>query len=127
MTMNAAINTLFHEAERLDNRSLDIFIDSIMSLRVRREVSNTQKEEAFLLEKINKGLSLKQLERFKMLDQKRFNELLTNEEYSELSVLVEKIERLNVRRLKHLISLAKLRNVPVRELIKQLNLSPNNG
>ena len=125
--MNAAINTLFHEAERLDNRSLDIFIDSIMSLRVRREVSNTQKEEAFLLEKINKGLSLKQLERFKMLDQKRFNELLTNEEYSELSVLVEKIERLNVRRLKHLISLAKLRNVPVRELIKQLNLSPNNG
>ena len=125
--MNAAINTLFHEAERLDNRSLDIFIDSIVSLRVRREVSNEQKEEALLLEKINKGLSLKQIERFKILDQKRFDELLTNVEYSELSVLVEKIENSNVRRLKHLIALAKLRCVSVKELVKQLNLSPNNG
>ena len=125
--MNAAISTLFHEVERLDNRSLDIFIDSIVSLRVRREVSNQQKEESLLLEKINKGLSLKQVERFKILDQKRFDEVLTNEEYEELSVLVEKIENLNVRRLKHLIALAKLRNVSVRELVKQLNLSPNNG
>ena len=125
--MNATINTLFHEAERLDNRSLDIFIDSIVSLRVRREISNKQKEEALLLEKINKGLSLKQVERFKILDQKRFDEVLTNEEYQELSVLVEKIENLNVRRLKHLIALSKLRDVSVRELVKQLNLSPNNG
>ena len=125
--MNATINTLFHEVERLDNRSLDVFIDSIVSLRVRREVSNKQKEEALLLEKINRGLSLKQVERFKILDQKRFDEVLTNEEYAELSVLVEKIENLIVRRLKHLIALSKLRNVTVRELVKQLNLSPNNG
>ncbi|MEY4541753.1 MAG: hypothetical protein RLZZ306_3510 [Bacteroidota bacterium] len=125
--MNATINTLFHEAERLDNRSLDIFIDSIVSLRIRREVSNKQKEESLLLEKINKGLSLKQVERFKILDQKRFDEILTNEEYAELSALVEKIENLNVRRLKHLIALSKLRNISVRELVKQLNLSPNNG
>jgi hypothetical protein len=127
MVMNAMVNTLFHEAERLDNRSLDIFIDSIVSLRVRREISNKQREEALLLEKINKGLSLKQVERFKILDQKRFDEILSNEEYVELSVLVEKIETLNVRRLKHLIALAKLRNVTVKELIKQLNLSHNNG
>lgn len=125
--MNTTINTLFHEVERLDNRSLDIFIDSIVSLRIRREVSNEQKEESLLLEKINKGLSLKQVERFKILDQKRFDEILTNEEYAELSALVEKIENLNVRRLKHLIALSKLRNVSVRELVKQLNLSPNNG
>ena len=98
-----------------------------MSLRVRREVSNKQKEEALLLEKINRGLSLKQVERFKILDQKRFNEVLTNEEYEELSVLVEKIENLNVRRLKYLIALAKLRNVTVKKLVEQLNLSLNNG
>ena len=125
--MNAMVNTLFHEAERLDNLSLDIFIDSIVSLRVRREVSNKQKEEALLLEKINKGLSLKQVERFKILDQKRFDEVLSKEEYAELAVLVEKIEALNLKRLKHLIALAKLRNTTVRDLVKQLNLSPNNG
>ena len=50
--MSPAVNTLFHEVERLDNRSLDNFITNIISLRVRRDTPNTQKEEAFLLEKI---------------------------------------------------------------------------
>ena len=125
--MNPSVSTLFHEAERLDNRSLDIFIDSIVSLRVRREVSNKQKEEASLLEKINKGLSLKQVERFKMLNKKRLDETLTTSEYDELLVLLEKTEKFNTIRVKHLSALARLRNVSVRELMKQLDIKAHNG
>lgn len=125
--MNPSVSTLFHEAERLDNRSLDIFIDSIVSLRVRREVSNKQKEEASLLEKINKGLSLKQVERFKMLNKKRLDETLTTSEYDELLVLLEKTEKFNTIRVKHLSALARLRNVSVRELMKQLDIKASNG
>lgn len=125
--MNPSVSTLFHEAERLDNRSLDIFIDSIVSLRVRREVSNKQKEEASLLEKINKGLSLKQVERFKMLNKKRLDETLTTSEYDELLVLLEKTEKFNTIRVKHLSALARLRNVSVRELMKQLDIKAYNG
>jgi hypothetical protein len=125
--MSPSISTLFHEVERLDNRSLDIFIDSIVSLRVRREVSNKQKEEALLLEKINKSLPLKQIERFRMLNKKRLDETLTTSEYDELLVLLEKTEKLNVNRVKHLSALARLRNVPVRELMKQLDINAVNG
>ena len=125
--MNPSVSTLFHEAERLDNRSLDIFIDSIVSLRVRREVSNKQKEEASLLEKINKGLSLKQVEQFKMLNKKRLDETLTTSEYDELLVLLEKTEKFNTIRVKHLSALARLRNVSVRELMKQLDIKAYNG
>ena len=125
--MSPTVSTLFHEVERLDNRSLDIFIDSIMSLRVIREVSNTQKEEALLLEKINKSLPLKQVERFRMLNQKRLDETLTASEYDELLILLEKTEKLNINRVKHLSALARLRNVPVRELMKQLDINSVNG
>jgi hypothetical protein len=121
--MNPSVSTLFHEVERLDNRSLDIFIDSIMSLRVRREVSNQQKEEALLLEKINKSLSLKQVERFRMLNEKRLDDVLSTAEYDELLILLEKTERLNTNRIKHLSALARLRNVSARELMKQLDIN----
>jgi hypothetical protein len=125
--MSPSVSTLFHEVERLDNRSLDIFIDSIVSLRVRREVSNQQKEEALLLEKINKSLSLKQVERFRMLNEKRLDDVLSTAEYDELLILLEKTERLNTNRIKHLSALARLRNVSVRELMKQLDINTING
>lgn len=125
--MSTTISTLFHEVERLDNRSLDIFIDNIMSLRVRREVSNQQRQEALLLEKINKSLPLKQVERFRMLNKKRLDETLTASEYDELLILLEKTEKLNTNRVKHLSALARLRNVSVRELMKQLDINLANG
>lgn len=126
--MSLSVHTLVHEAERLDNRSLDTFIDTIISLRVRRGTPNKQKEEALLLEKINKSLPLKQVERLRTLNQKRVDSGITEQEYSELLVLLEKTEKLNVSRLKHLTALARLRDVSVRELMNQLGIiSPNNG
>jgi hypothetical protein len=128
MTMNASVTTLFHEAERLDNRSLDAFIANIMSLRIQRETSDKQKEEAILLKKINKSLSIEQIERFRALNEKRLDEEISEQEYVELLVLLEKVEKLNVTRLKYLTALARLRNVTVREVMTQLGISnPVNG
>lgn len=121
--MSSSLTTLFHEAERLDNRSLDAFIADILSLRIRRETPDNQKEEAVLLKKINKSLSIDQIERFKTLNQKRLEEAISEQEYAELLILLEKIEKLNVSRLKYLTSLARLRKVSVRELMHQLGIS----
>lgn len=121
--MNSSLSALFHEAERLDNRSLDALIANILSLRIQRETPDNQKKEAFLLKKINKSLSIDQIERFKVLNQKRLDETISAEEYAELLILLDKIEKLNVSRLKYLTSLARLRQVPVRELMKQLGIS----
>lgn len=125
--MNRAITTLFHEVERLDTHSLDVFIDSLISLRVRRDVPKQQKDEALLLAKINKSLPLKQVERFRFLNAKRLENQLTTEENKELLSLLEKTEKLNANRIKHLATLARLRNVSIRELMKQLNIHPQNG
>ena len=123
--MTLSINTIYNELESLDKHSLDTFIDNILSLRVRREFSDRQIQESQLLLKINKGLSLKEYERYQFLNQKRFDETISEEEYLELEKLVEKIEKLNVSRLKYLTTLARLRKVSVRDLMAQLNL--NNG
>ena len=128
MVMNSSVATLFHEAERLDNRSLDTFISHILSMRVQRKTSDNQKEEAILLQKINKSLSIEQIERFRALNEKHFNNTINDTEHIELGILIEKIEKLNVTRLKYLISLAQLRNITVRELMNQLGISnPTHG
>lgn len=126
--MTSSIASLFQEVERLDNRSLDTFIDNVLSLRVQRKTSDKQKEEADLLKKINKSLSIPQIERFRYLNEKRLDGEITEQEHTELGVLIEKIEKLNVTRLKYLISLAQLRGVTVRELMSQLGISnPTNA
>lgn len=45
--MNSSLSALFHEAERLDNRSLDTLIANIISLRVQRETPDNQKKKLF--------------------------------------------------------------------------------
>jgi len=105
---------------------LDAFIADILSLRIRRETP--QKAEAVLLKKINKSLPIEQIERFRVLNQKRLEETISEQEYAELLILLGKIEKLNVSRLKYLTSLAGLRKVTVRELMQQLGISnPLNG
>lgn len=121
--MNSSLTALFHEAEQLDNRSLDTLIANILSLRIQRETPDNQRKEAILLKKINKSLPIGQIERFKELNQKRLEETIASEEYAELLTLLDKIEKLNVSRLKYLTSLALLRKVTVRELMKQLGIS----
>lgn len=121
--MRPAVSTLFHEVERLDNRALDSFINNVITLKVRRNLPNKHKIESNLLSKINKSLTFKELEQFQLLNQKRLSEKLSDKEYAELVILVEKIENLNVSRLKHLTSLAQIRKISVRELMQQIGLN----
>jgi Rad3-related DNA helicase len=126
--MNSSVATLYNEAERLDNRSLDAFISNILSLRIQRNVSDEQKREVVLLKKINKSLSIEQMNRFRELNEKYADNNITENEYAELGVFVEKIEKLNVTRLKYLIELAQLRKTTVKQLMIQLGISnPNNA
>jgi DNA gyrase/topoisomerase IV subunit A len=125
--MQNPMTTLFHEVERLDNRSLDTFISNIVSLRARRSASDKQKREAYLLEKINKSLSIQETLLLQQLHQKHLEENITEQEYAKLSVLIEKMEKLNVSRLKYMTQLAQFRGVSVRELMAQLGINQRNG
>lgn len=123
--MSTTISTLIREAERLDNRSLDNLIAQVTLLRVRRNAPPDA--ETKLLSKINKGLLLVQVERLRTLNQKRQQKPLTSEEQEELIQLVTKTEQLNVNRLRYLTQLARLRNVSVREVMRQLGIKAQNA
>lgn len=80
-----------------------------------------------MLKKINKSLSIEQVERFRMLYQKQNESSIIPQEFLELLALLDKIEELNVSRLKYLTALSVLRNMSVRQLVKQLDIIPANG
>jgi hypothetical protein len=123
MATNTSLASLYNEAERLDNPTLDAFIAHIMSLRMRRETSDAQKKEALLLKKINHSLSIEKIERFRELNQKRIGNTISEHERAELLFLLEKVEQLNVSRVKYLTSLARLRNISVRQLMNELGIN----
>ena len=78
--MTASVATLFQEVQRLDNRSLDAFITNILSLRIQRKMSDKQKQEAILLKKINKSLSIPEIDRFRALNDKRIESNITEQD-----------------------------------------------
>jgi hypothetical protein len=92
---------------------------------VRRKTDrNLPRQEAELLQKINRSLSQIQWERYDQLVGKRQAETLTPEELDELMALSDQIETANVRRIKYLAELARLRNTTVSALIAELGIKP---
>ena len=82
------------------------------------------RQEAELLRKINRSISQIQWERYDQLLAKRRTETLTPEELDELISLSDQIEAANVRRIKYLAELARLRNSTVSALIAELGIKP---
>jgi hypothetical protein len=78
--------------------------------------------ETELLGKINIGLSQDEWRRYRDLIAKRQQETLTPPEYQELIATGERIEMLNAQRMKQVIELSKLRNVPLMDLMDQLGI-----
>jgi ATP-dependent RNA circularization protein (DNA/RNA ligase family) len=124
MSTNASLSLLYQEVEHLDNSTLDVFIAQLQALRTNRYVSDKQKKEADLLKKINKTLTVSQLQRFQILNQKRLEGNLDQFDQSELEGFVEKIENLHVQRVKNLALLAQLRNVSLYKLMAELDINP---
>ena len=81
-------------------------------------------KESQLLKKINTSLSAIEWDRYRALLAKRDAESLTAKEHSELITLSDQIEEANVRRLKAVEELARLRKTTVPVLMETLGLSP---
>ena len=124
MNANSAISNFFEAAERLDKRSLDAVIDQILTLRIRREYHGISADEVQLIQKINKGLPKQMMLRFNELSAKQLEAGIDDSELNELSVLLEKIEKMNVKRLQYITALATIRKISVREVMQQLGIVP---
>ncbi|MEP0918085.1 hypothetical protein NC981_14755 [Leptolyngbya sp. DQ-M1] len=81
--------------------------------------------EAELLQKINIGFSSETWQQYHALIAKRQAEILTPAEHEILIQLTDRLERLNVDRIRAMIQLAALRNQPLTELMQSLGINPN--
>jgi len=114
--LKAVVNLPKNEFERL--------IANAKKLR-RTLPENQANKEIRLIKKVNEAvLSDVERMRFNELIKKRRNENISENELDELITLTEKGEELNVRRLKYLVKIANIRNKGLREVMKELEISP---
>jgi len=78
--------------------------------------------EAELLKKAELGISPDFWEEYDKLIEKRMAETITPSELKRLIKMTDKVEEANARRMPYLIELAKIRNVKLEVLIKQLGV-----
>lgn len=84
-----------------------------------------KRREETLIAKIPKfDLSDEERKIYKQLLRKFRAQNITDTEYKQLTDLTDKLEGLNVERLKCLMEIAKIRNKTLREVMKELNIKP---
>lgn len=91
-------------------------------------VSNARKlkkREENLVAKLGKfDLSNEEQKVYRKLLQKFRAEKITNEEHKQLTALTDKLEGLNVERLKCLVEIAEIRHKTLPEVMKELGIKP---
>lgn len=113
---------LLKAVQQLDLPELEAFVSQVVALRAQRQAPRLCQSEAELLMKINQGLPPDLQQRWDSLIAKRDDETLTPEEHAELLRLTEQVERLQVKRVEHLIALAQLRKKSLEQVMDDLGL-----
>ena len=107
----------------LETPELERFMQRIGQIVARRKFSSVSEQERELLFKINNVIPVISQERYALLSEKMQAETITASEHTELLKLVEKLEAKYVKRLEYLIELARIRNMSLQQLMKQLHLN----
>jgi hypothetical protein len=124
LTIEISKEQLLNALLQLSRSELEEFVRELFSRKIREEIPCLSEREAKLLMAINQGLPDDVQRRMNKLIKKRRAETITEDELQELIRLTDQAEHLNVERLKHLIELSRIRNVPLDDLIRQLGLEP---
>lgn len=115
---------MLKSAAELQISDLELFARQLEAVIVRKKTTDKTFREKQLLQLINQtSLSMSQQETYQLLSQKIENETISNAEHHDYMQLVEIEEQLRNDRLKYLIELASLRDIPVMQLINQLGLA----
>lgn len=122
--INIELDQLLNGVAQLETDELEEFVAQVSLLLARRKVANLPQPEAALLQQINQGLPVDVQRRYSELKAKQHAETLTLENHEELLALIDAVEQADGDRLQHLIELAQLRQVPLRELMHQLGIHP---
>jgi hypothetical protein len=117
---------LLKAVEQLKPSELDRFVSDVIALKAQREAPRLTLAETDLLLKINQGLSPNLRKKWGQLIRKRDARKLSPQEHRELIRLTDQIEALQANRVKWMVQLARIRNQPFDELVRELGIQPPN-
>jgi hypothetical protein len=115
---------VLESVDQLDMSELETFAFQVNAALARRKAPNLSERETELLQKINQGLPGRMYERNQELSAKLEDEELTEEEHLELLCIAELIEQSDADRMKYLVELSQIREIPLDALMKELGLYP---
>ncbi|MGH9931051.1 MAG: STAS/SEC14 domain-containing protein [Pyrinomonadaceae bacterium] len=115
---------LLNAVLQMPRNELEEFVRKVFSLKAREHTPTLSERESELLLQINRGLPAQTRKRLNELIEKRQSHTIQQDELQELRQLTDQIEKSDAERLKWLIDLAALRNLPLDDLINQLGLKP---
>jgi len=121
---NLSSEHLLNAARQMSRRELSQFIEQVLALRARHEAPAPPAAESELLLKINQPVPADLQRRYEELIARRDERTLSPEEHQELLRLTDQVELLEAERVRHLIELARLRNVSLDEQMRQLGMEP---
>ena len=121
--LDLGIEDIIAGMSSLETPELERFMQRIGQIVARRKFSSVSEQERELLFKINNVIPVISQERYALLSEKMQAETITASEHTELLKLVEKLEAKYVKRLEYLIELARIRNMSLQQLMKQLHLN----
>ena len=123
-TIQIETDELLKAALQLPQVELEQFVTKLFVLKARARVPALAPRESELLLQINQSLPPQKRQRLNRLFKQRQSHTITPDELQELKQMTHQIEKSDAARLKCLIELAALRNIPLDDLIKQLGLRP---
>jgi hypothetical protein len=121
-TIEVSGTELLKAVQQLEPEEFDEFMTQAISLRSGSKGPTLSVAESNLIKQINRGLPDKLSSRYKQLVQKRKRGTLNDDELAELLELTHQSENTDSERAAALLELARLRNIPVRLLMKQMGI-----
>jgi hypothetical protein len=121
-----SITELLQAADQLNEPDLDQLVDQVLMLRAKRKANILSKAETELLLHINQGVPADLHQQYQALREKRNKGTLSQKENEMLLALSDQIEILAAERAGSLVKLAELRQIPLMQLMNNLEIKAPN-
>ena len=121
---NLSFEQLLNAARQMSRHELALFAERVLLLRAQREARVLPSAEVDLLLQINHPVPASLQARYEALLKRRDSRTLSPAEHEELLQLTDQVELLEAERVKHLIELARLRQISLDDLMQQMGLQP---
>ena len=124
MDNQISVVELLSNVSKLNTRDFEIFLIEIQSLYSQKITATSTVTENKLLKQIKSRLISSKQIRFEYLIARRDARTINEQEFSELLILTDAIEKSDLLRLKRIAKLADLKRMTLPEVVHFYNLQP---